>query len=635
MYRGHSSYTKLSPGEGNGLAVLFTISILVELIALLTAIWLGVYLVTRSPRKAEAWLTALASWSLGGLFINMLFALIPPGVPSQFDPWLNLFLIFWPRGILEQDPAAWLQGWTATPAAVFWFHATLLMRPGKLTARRKTALIAGYLLAAGGIAIQALLPERYNSISGDPLYLNAIQGGWLYGLYLGMMLLFCALSVRNLMLVAQGESQNHKQRRLRLLIAVTALAGLTGPVGLVAAFVDIPVPMFLVALLIAAGLILMVYDVARYNALMESHVFLRDFSFSALLVGAAVNLSLLVVWGFDRIYEPPPFTYVLIGVVTVVAYSLVEAARQSFDLRVLQQENRLQRERLRGIAQLSGEDDLLKNLSRSLDIICEPLQATYAILLKEDDGYYRQVAAYHWAQEEAALPRNTLESDDYLLLKPGRLPPPLEDAALLIPLYFGSRQVGALVLGEAEHGANYSPIEMENLLDCNDYLAGRLEQLNLQERAQDLISDTLPGAAECQDGVSSVISTATVEMALRKMHDYAQLSDSSLAELRLVRQRLAANPTHLETGEAVHALLCEALEKLHPRGEVEPPRIGKIPRRDWYPYHILRQAYIDLVSNREVMAQLYISEGTFNRTRRSAVRSLVRLLQEMERSAAR
>jgi DNA-directed RNA polymerase specialized sigma24 family protein len=44
----------------------------------------------------------------------------------------------------------------------------------------------------------------------------------------------------------------------------------------------------------------------------------------------------------------------------------------------------------------------------------------------------------------------------------------------------------------------------------------------------------------------------------------------------------------------------------------------------------LHDAYIDEVSNREIMMRLYISEGTFNRTRRSAVRALARALGEME-----
>jgi DNA-binding CsgD family transcriptional regulator len=38
--------------------------------------------------------------------------------------------------------------------------------------------------------------------------------------------------------------------------------------------------------------------------------------------------------------------------------------------------------------------------------------------------------------------------------------------------------------------------------------------------------------------------------------------------------------------------------------------------------------YVEGVQNREIMARLYISEGTFNRTRRNAIRGLARLLVE-------
>jgi hypothetical protein len=52
--------------------------------------------------------------------------------------------------------------------------------------------------------------------------------------------------------------------------------------------------------------------------------------------------------------------------------------------------------------------------------------------------------------------------------------------------------------------------------------------------------------------------------------------------------------------------------------------------REWHPYLILHGAYLEDRLNRDIMSQLYISEGTFNRTRRSAIRSVRRMLQEME-----
>jgi hypothetical protein len=47
---------------------------------------------------------------------------------------------------------------------------------------------------------------------------------------------------------------------------------------------------------------------------------------------------------------------------------------------------------------------------------------------------------------------------------------------------------------------------------------------------------------------------------------------------------------------------------------------------------VLHDAYWDRVSNHDIMSKLYISEGTFHRTRRAAVRSVARALLE-KRSA--
>ena len=108
-----------------------------------------------------------------------------------------------------------------------------------------------------------------------------------------------------------------------------------------------------------------------------------------------------------------------------------------------------------------------------------------------------------------------------------------------------------------------------------------------------------------------------------------RLADTPLANLELVQKKLGGRKTHLERGKAVQAVLLETLEEMRPSREVQP---RDPPPREWYPYLILRDAYLEEVSNRDIMLKLYISEGTFNRTRRAAVRSLARALTEMEHS---
>jgi hypothetical protein len=97
--------------------------------------------------------------------------------------------------------------------------------------------------------------------------------------------------------------------------------------------------------------------------------------------------------------------------------------------------------------------------------------------------------------------------------------------------------------------------------------------------------------------------------------------------MQLVRKEATSGKkTHLERGKTVYAVIVEALEHLRPDGEVPPEPLP----REWYPYIILHDAYIENVSNRDIMSNLYISEGTFNRTRRAAIRTLARELAEME-----
>ena len=109
--------------------------------------------------------------------------------------------------------------------------------------------------------------------------------------------------------------------------------------------------------------------------------------------------------------------------------------------------------------------------------------------------------------------------------------------------------------------------------------------------------------------------------------------ETPLARLQLVTRRLGPNPTHIQVGEAVHDLLIEVLEMLHPEEDkTRPAKRGSVSR-EWYPYLILTQAYVECLPNREIMTRLYISEGTFNRTRRSAIHSLTRLLIKLEGEA--
>ena len=164
------------------------------------ALWLGLYIVTRSPRSRIAWLTGLTLWSIATLFKNVLLALNPP--PSANLPdWLWLFLPFWHTVALKgQGATGWLQGWSITPGIMLWHHVTTLMRPGSLTSWRWTRILVGYGLVVAWIILQANTHYFFASTSGDdPLYLKTLEVGPLYPLFAFFMLLYIGLSVSNLL----------------------------------------------------------------------------------------------------------------------------------------------------------------------------------------------------------------------------------------------------------------------------------------------------------------------------------------------------------------------------------------------------------------------------------------------------
>jgi len=113
-----------------------------------------------------------------------------------------------------------------------------------------------------------------------------------------------------------------------------------------------------------------------------------------------------------------------------------------------------------------------------------------------------------------------------------------------------------------------------------------------------------------------------VEDGLRKFPDFIMLGESPLAGYVGVK-----GESQIARGKQLQQLLQDAIESLRPAA-TRPT--GSLPRT-WYNYAVLHDAYVEGVQNYEVMARLYISEGTFNRTRRIAVRGVaICLIERMQ-----
>lgn len=141
-----------------------------------------------------------------------------------------------------------------------------------------------------------------------------------------------------------------------------------------------------------------------------------------------------------------------------------------------------------------------------------------------------------------------------------------------------------------------------------------------------------PAAVELGDVESWV---PLVEDALRHLFDLLHLGEHPLTALALVEKQLCLRDGEsagfLERAKALSQVLVQALGELAPDGP--EPNKHTPPHRAWHPFLILRDSYLCCEPNRNIMCWLQIGEGTFNRTRRRALRTLARALYEMERAA--
>ncbi len=283
---------------------LYFITFAVNFIALIAAFWLGLYVVTRSPRAPTAWLTAFTLWSLGGLFLNILLALNPP--PAHQPSGLRFLFPFWASGTFEQGASAWLQGWSVAPGVALWHHATLLMRPGKMNPWRWTRVTIGYITAIAAVEVQAFTQILFSVEGGDPLYLNSLRAGSLYSIFGIMLIVLTTASIVNLARSARVAPTETARRQLWTLVAATVIAGLTGPVSIVASWLDLfPVPMVVMSGLLAIFVSMIGFGVARYSALVEGRTMARDFVYNLVMIVIVTCFYLLAVRTLVLAYEAP------------------------------------------------------------------------------------------------------------------------------------------------------------------------------------------------------------------------------------------------------------------------------------------------------------------------------------------
>jgi GAF domain-containing protein len=589
---------------------------LLDFLTLAVSLWLGIYVVTRGPRSREAWLAGLTLWSLSGYFLDSFLHLNPP-----------------PARALD-----WWTGWSIFFTAPLWLHLSALLSGFKQW-HRVTVWIA-YTLALTLLLIELTTGMVFGELTGEPfVYAFAQRPGVLYPLLCLLLIVPPALAAAMLYWQWRPSVRLALRRQFGTLIIATLLAVAGGAYLTLSVWVGLQAPLLWGHMLLGGAVILLGYGVARYNAFGAGRASRVDFAYSALAISLAGGLYLLVTWLSNLAFGIPFAVFVFVLILVILSHSLYEWGSTALERLFYRRRYLELKANLRAFARETQGHDLPVQLGAVLETLCKSLDCTWGwIALNEDRQFV--VSAVHPIGHQPRLV-------DALDLAVSEIR--VSAGTLVVPLYTRDEQMGVIVLGERRQIRDYTDGDLDLLDSLADQVAGVVYAVRQQEAAVHHI-DTLVSEfhrreetlrAELQavldagersppTHLASGVMRLRVEDALRHLHDYAYLGEHELAQLQIVEQRLdgTALVTHLDRGRLLSELLMDVLEKLHPCGP-QP----KEPTRDWVQYTILHDAYVLGELNRDIMSKLFISESSFNRARRRAVRGVARAVEEMERAA--
>lgn len=602
-----------------------SLAILTNFIGLIVSFWLGVYIITNNRRSWVGWTSGITLWALAGLFANLILTIFPDPAPAYEPIWVRLIFPFWPHEPDSQNITVWTQGLAACMGVIFWYHTTLLILSKNPQGWQRFSLVLAYTLGITAVFLQTYQPAFFTVLRADPQLIDTQQFGLPFLFFASFLILYSGLSVRNLIHAYQQNTSIIVKKQLNMLIAASLAASLAAVLTVAGSIPGAYIPVYWVSLLLLCAVCFFVYGVARYSALLEHRILRRDIIYSGVTTGLVILLYLGLFLWLKVAYDVQDGIIVFLIPLVILSHSTIEGVRRLLERFIYDRRTQALRASLDDLIRLAGEQaDLNEMLSHYLETICIPIRATYGVVLVFENEIAHPTGVYRWHDGRLHLPSKNLLAGDVKPLEPGSLPDPYLDVTLLIPLYSAEQQIGALLLGHPENGIHYSSEDLLLLQDPSERVAELIIQ---SRRITNYIDQFVQLPMKHIQTSSDLIPVQWVEEALQNFYNYSFLGDSPLINLKQVKKLLSAPAiTYLDRGKAVHQVVFEAVEKLRPQTIVPKEPFP----REWFSYLILHDAYIEGLPNRDIIAKLYVSEGTFHRTRRSALRSVTRVLGEFE-----
>jgi len=374
-----------------------------------------------------------------------------------------------------------------------------------------------------------------------------------------------------------------------------------------------PAPRIVQDALAFCGVFVLGLSVARHQSLTERRSNLQEFALTTL---SAFGVALVTGYFALRLGVATARLADVVGFV-ILLVGLYDLTREFLERRRSRHDNQFRKQLRQLEHDASGDGTLHRRLQEGLDLLCQTLKAPGGFVAIRRGENFLVTATRSSVEVGSEIAASLLDCEEVAHPKAGQPP----GIAWIAPSFEGQTQVAIVGISLPEYKLDYASGDLALLEEVADRV-GTL--VSLSRHAQQ--DDSLPASVEpLLDSISAnpdLDFIKIVEDGLRHLPDVVMLGQSPLAEKMGIY-----GGSHVERGKRLQQLLTESIEAFRP-AERRPPE--PLPRV-WYNHAVLHDAYVEGVPNREIMSRLYISEGTFNRTRRNALRGFARLLVEKNR----
>lgn len=578
--------------------MLLQATMLLSLFAMAVTLWMGFYLFARGFPSAMSLRVVVVMLALSGFFYgayNNIYVQVPGSASVR-----AVLLVMVLGG---------------------WYSVTYNVMSERNQVRYR--FIEWGIYGLGFLSVAFLLqPNAFLFEEGNALYVAHMNpSGWAYRVYGGYQLIVSFGIMLNLLV---GDRVGLTSRGKYFL--VTSIFPVASVIyGVASLGSPTPAPRIIQDTLAFCGVFVLGLSVARHQTWTERRATLQDFPLTTVstLLLAGIVTYLAWIWG------APVQGLATVTALIILAIGFYDLTREFLERQRMRNESQFRRQLRQLESESDGESALKSRLQEGLELLCQTLNVPGGfVAIRQGDEFIVMVSRFS-VPVGSVLSKSLVACDDVTEPHSDQLPL----IALLAPSFEGPTQVAVVGIRRPRSRMEISSGNLELLAEASDHIGTIVTLSNVQSGQENRISTVIAESQQKADEINSATEdlidsisrdpdvdfVKLVEDGLRHLPDTITLGQSPLAAILGVEAE-----THIERGKELQQLLINSIELLKP-SEKRPPE--PLPRI-WYNHAVLHDAYVEGVQNREIMARLYISEGTFNRTRRNAIRGMARLLVE-------